>query len=336
MRQVHYISSALLLSFFWQSDFAWSTDCKNSANSLVSLAPAPDKQQIISAQSPSELRDLGIVPPNVFEIAETIGIFPLMEELKKAQEKAKTLNENNAIERINAKQKILYLHNQITEYMQTANLELNSVIGKLNSGMAQLADSKALISDQRAKMVRRNSTINMFSGGMTKIGGYTSALTPASPIPTNVLEVFDGGVQMILSASNILQQRGESKFYSNKPVILKVFISGKNDTSNNYPESVWAYVNRIPNGQNGKSRRDILIDSWVRGGRLVGNSGRRNRQNNNNASPTASPREKIIMDDIDDAVAMMSDIKSTISGMESSLMELSHAVKSSYSSDPGF
>ena len=42
------------------------------------------------------------------------------------------------------------------------------------------------------------------------------------------------------------------------------------------------------------------------------------------------------MDDIDDAVAMMSDIKSTVSGMETSLMELSQMLKASYKDDPTF
>ena len=40
------------------------------------------------------------------------------------------------------------------------------------------------------------------------------------------------------------------------------------------------------------------------------------------------------MDDIDDSVAMMSDLKSTVSEMETGLMELSQAIKNSYKNDP--
>jgi hypothetical protein len=56
----------------------------------------------------------------------------------------------------------------------------------------------------------------------------------------------------------------------------------------------------------------------------------------NNFSPGTPGREKIVMDDLDDAVAMMSDIKSLVSEMESSLMDLSQIIKSSYKDDPPF
>ena len=42
------------------------------------------------------------------------------------------------------------------------------------------------------------------------------------------------------------------------------------------------------------------------------------------------------MDDIDDSVAMMSDLKSSVSEMEISLMELSQVIKDSYKNDPEF
>ncbi len=333
--QVLFMSAALLWSFSDPSNFGMAVEIKSPAPKLVSLAPMPDNHI-------NPVDDKVISPKNtesftapVLEIAEMTGTLPLMRQLKSAQEAAKTNSgTNSALGQIIIKQRIIYLHTQIDQYLQTVNLELSSVIGRLNSAMAQLADSKALISDQRARMLRRNTVINLVSGGLTKIGGYTSALTPASPIPTNVLEVFDGGVQVLLSASTIRQQRSESKFFGDKPAILTAFIRANNNPASEYPESVWTYINRPSFGQGKtKSRREVLIDSWTRSGRLI-TAGAKGRQRNNASIP--SSREKIIMDDIDDAVAMMSDIKSTVSGMESSLMELSQTINSSYKDDPPY
>jgi hypothetical protein len=293
------------------------------------------------------------------EVAKITGILPLYQRLRIEQKNAKrtykivplsksvdsnlpshegkwshAFNQEDMLEAIFTNQTITSLRTQIGEYLQTANLEVNSVLGRLNSAMAGLADSKALIADERARILRRNSFINLISGGLTKIGGYSSALTPASPIPTNVLEVFDGGIQTSLSVLTLREQRRESKFYKSKQDILTSFITSENQPDRDYPESVWTYLNqRDLTSKSNKTRRDVLIQYWLTSGRLSGANGSKHAPGGQ-FTPTVARISK--MDDIDDSVAMMSDLKSAVSEMESSLMQLSQVIKESYKSDPDF
>lgn len=236
--------------------------------------------------------------------------------------------------RVIRNQRLIYLRTQINAYIQTSNLEVASVIGRLNSGLADLADRKAMISDQRARTLRRQSFINLISGGLTKIGAYSNALTPASLITTNVLEIFDGTVQVSLSAFTLKQQRDEQRLTKTRPTILNSFLTGNNFSSQEFPPTVWTYLNKAAQRtKNGKSRRQELIDHWTQIGRLSDGT---NKLMARAKAAGVAPKftENFHLDDLDDTVAMMSDLKSVVSGMESALMELGQSVRDSYKDDP--
>lgn len=205
--------------------------------------------------------------------------------------------------------------------------------------MSSLGDRKATLADERARILRRNTFINLISGGLTKIGGYSVALTPASLIPTNVLEIFDGGVQASLSASTIKQQRDEKKFSKTTPEMLIAFINGNSQSSPQYPASVWAYLNTKANGTDRATRRGTLIERWRASGRLTpgGSTARRHPAT---AAPavgvgSAAASTKVVsFDDLDDTVTMLADIRAVLAGAQVSLMELSETLKSVYDDDP--
>ena len=305
-----------------------------------------------------------VMSANATELADLIQITPLLNKLQREQRSGKSQAsiakhaelqtearlldapaadspgadtqafKHEDVARIISNQRLIYLRTQINAYIQTSNLEVASVIGRLNSGLADLADRKAMISDQRARTLRRQSFINLVSGGLTKIGGYSIALTPATLIPTNILEIFDGTVQVSLSALTLKQQRDERKLTKTRPVILNAFLSGNNLSSQEFPPSVWTYLNKVSTrGKNGKTRRQELIDHWSQIGRLSdGTNKLMSRARAAGVAPSFS--ESFHLDDLDDTVAMMSDLKSVVSGMESALMELGQTVRDSYKDDP--
>jgi hypothetical protein len=93
-------------------------------------------------------------------------------------------------------------------------------------------------------------------------------------------------------------------------------------------------MNKISSrGKNGKTRRQELIDHWSQIGRL--SDGTNKLMSRARAAGVApSFNESFHLDDLDDTVAMMSDLKSVVSGMESALMELGQTVRDSYKDDP--
>ncbi|MBI2811980.1 MAG: hypothetical protein HYX67_14280 [Candidatus Melainabacteria bacterium] len=274
----------------------------------------------------------GQLSARAFELADLTGIGKIYNQLKKEQDAARrSPAPAKSIEELQRTVRIIYLHDKLNQYFQTANLEIDSTIAKLNSGMSALGDRKATLADERARILRRNTFINLISGGLTKIGGYSVALTPASLIPTNVLEIFDGGVQASLSASTIKQQRDEKRFSKTTPEMLLAFINGNSQTSPQYPASVWAYLNAKANINDKVSRRVTLIERWRASGRMApGGSTARKRP-----VSTAGATSKVVsFDDLDDTVTMLADIRAVLAGAQVSLMELSETLKSVYDDDP--
>lgn len=308
-----------------------------AANNLNANDPSlnPDSSSMMLERNDDPAASLkpGQLSARASELADLTGISKIYGQLRKEQDQAKrTPAAAKSIEELQRNLRIIYLHDKLNQYFQTANLEIDSTIAKLNSGMSALGDRKATLADERARVLRRNTFINLISGGLTKIGGYSNALTPGSLIPTNVLEIFDGGVQTSLSASTIKQQRDEKRFSRTTPEMLMAFINGNSQTTPQYPRNVWAYLNAKANPGDTLTRRANLIERWRASGRLTpgGSSYVRKRP-----MPAAGSTPKAVaFDDLDDTVTMLSDIRAVLAGAQVSLMELSETLKSVYDDDP--
>ncbi|HEY9683290.1 MAG TPA: hypothetical protein V6C86_17055 [Oculatellaceae cyanobacterium] len=304
-----------------------------AANNLNPNDPSLDADASLLMREHGKDAPAGQLSERAAELANLTGIGKVYDQLRKEQDLAKhSPAPPKSVEQLQRQLRIIYLHDKLNQYFQAANLEIDSTIAKLNSGMSALGDRKATLSDERARILRRNTFINLISGGLTKIGGYSNALTPGSLIPTNVLEIFDGGVQTSLSASTIKQQRDEKRFSKSTPEMLLAFINGNSQTAPQYPPNVWAYLNGKANTNDRTSRRGTLIERWRASGRLTAGGSATARKRPPTA--TATPNKVAAFDDLDDTVTMLADIKSVLAGAQISLMELSEALKAIYDDDP--
>lgn len=256
------------------------------------------------------------------EVADLSGVSPVLAKLE-SEQRIPLLSEET-VATLSRKQKILYLREKLNSMVQSANLQIHSTRSDIDSAIAKADEVRAYITEQENRLTHRNSQINLLSGGVTKIVGYSLALSPITDIPTNVLEVFDGSVQATLSALALRLQRKEAKLEQGMPAVLEAIIT-ENSSSYRYPRCVWMYLNRPADGSAGKSRRQQLIDTWRTTGLLT-----RPKQT------TLKSKQKLAVELLDQRKAMLSDLKSVVSAMHHGLMELGEAIVVSYQSDPIF
>lgn len=273
--------------------------------------------------------------PVAREMCDLSGVTPVLNDLKNAQQSVASDPASLA----EKKQRIIYIREKLNSLIQATNLQINSTRGKVDKAIASADESRALLTERRNRLTHRNSQINLLSGGVTKIVGYSLALSPITDIPTNVLEVFDGSVQTSLSTLALRQERQEAKLEHGLPPILDAFLTEK-QASVYFPNSVWRYfgdtaaggsqvnsvMDSIPNNTpNTGSRRQRLIADWQRTGVIA-----KARVNN----PEARTKRNITIELLDQRMAMLSDVKSLIEEMHFGLMEVANAVVQSYGSDP--
>lgn len=284
-----------------------------SARLIAELSP-PD-----AAESSPDIVALEKFTPSAKEIADLAGITPVLQDLQREQKAPVTMSPLS-LAALNRQQRIIYLHEKLNTLVQAINLQVNSTRGKIDMAIANADETRALLTERRNRMTHRNSQINLVSGGITKIIGYSLALSPLTDIPTNVLEVFDGSVQTSLSGLALRQEKQEAKLEHGMPAILESFLNEAQGKTA-FPPNVWSYLNELPaTSLRAKSRRLALIGNWQKAGMIE------------KAHQTQTKRNQTI-ELLDQRKAMLSDFKSVIEEMHYGLMELNDSIMLTYKAD---
>lgn len=275
------------------------------------------------------------LPPVLLQVARFTGALPVMQEIEALQGELKDTNQavTNPILYLAKRQKLIYMREKLNTILETSNLEVNATRGSIEGLMSQVQTQQAKMVEKRARTLRRNTIINFVSGGITKLAGYSIALGGADT-PSNILEIFDGGVQCGLSGTVIKDLHSESRVVGQMPVMLTQ-LDRADDPDAVYARQVWTYLNESSKGDAGDPRRIELTKDWEsRGFYEHHKKANRMRENSNLQGHLALAR--ITPQLLDDRLAMLSELRSTVSEMHASLMELSLRIKQSYNDDPSF
>lgn len=268
--------------------------------------------------------------------------------------------------------RLIYLRGKLVQYLETSSLEVNASKASVELAMAKVDDARAKIVEHRARVLKRNSIVNFVSGGVTKMVGYSIALADIN-LPTNVLEIVDGGIQSALSGMAMKEQEEEKHFSQSVPSLLLTVINGSNSETHDYPRGVWSYLDSRALGgeaiisestgdlaavtsgkpvpaktlKNGviaggaditvvsptETRREKLLAAWAASGMI-------DRHTTVKQKGLGSSRlcvaKNFTAQLLEDRAAMLSDLKSVVSQMNNSLMQLSQMIKDSYRDDPAF
>ncbi len=275
------------------------------------------------------------LPPVLMQIARFTGALPVMKEIEVLQRDFKQTNQAAAepLSYLAKRQKLIYLREKLNNILETSNLEVNATRGQIEGLMSEVQTQQAKMVEKRARTLRRNSIINFVSGGITKLVGYSISLG-GNDTTSNILEIFDGGVQCTLSGSVIKDLHSESRVVGKMPVMLTQ-LDRQDDPEGVYPRQVWNYLNEPSSGVSGMARREELTKNWERRGFYEHHTKFRNLKENDNIQGHLA-LARITPQLLDDRQAMLSELRSTVSEMHASLMELSLRIKQSYNEDPSF
>lgn len=288
-------------------------------------------KQYESVESPSSEN----LPPVLLQVARFTGALPIMKEIEALQAdlKQSNLSISDPLTTLAKRQKLVYLREKLNNVLETSNLEVNAARGQIEGLMSEVQTQQAKMVEKRARTLRRNTIINFVSGGITKLVGYSIALG-GNDTTSNILEIFDGGVQCGLSATVIKDLHSESHVVGRMPVML-TRLEQADDPEGVYPRQVWNYLNESSSGNAGLPRREELTKNWDSRGFYEHHTKYKNLKENNNLQGNLA-LARITPQLLDDRQAMLSELRSTVSEMHESLMELSLRIKQSYKDDPSF
>jgi len=283
----------------------------------------------------SAIRELPL-SPEAAQIAEGIGVVPLLDELGREH----AAGSPTSLESLAVRQ-------EITEKILAASLDIDSVNAIIDSEVDQLRSIRA---DLQAKRDKAQNIINIASIVTgSAFGAVTSALQfkPSTVNLGNGIGVAGGAGSVVLSLIGIHKLGGGRRALGDSPRMLARFFgrqpAAMEAIPSVYPDEVWSYLNSPAPGQlspspsnsaqsNIVTRREQLIAKWRAEGRIQQDTSPKSERRLESMSGNISQARKLNISDLDNRVAMLLDVRASVSQMKRGLSEIVRALSDAKSS----
>ncbi len=266
--------------------------------------PAPSPQQAPSSQQSAQLSSELIDFCKNWQLAD-------LTEFERLRTLAKSSGHTpeDSINYLMARQ--LFLEN-----VMAVNFDLQTSISSVVQQTAATEELNATMVYHRDKAIRYNTYANFVAGGITGIlsGSFDMAKLPE--VNPNTLDIVEGAAQSGLSAWALKQLRSEYEAIQGVPNVLAALIFNTPDKPD-FPDSVWTFLNSVPqNSQTGKTRREEMVSRWLAHKFCLIHGGHRSNHNKRARQISGTSTDtRLSIDVMEDRVAMLEDLRSTLMEM---------------------
>jgi hypothetical protein len=265
--------------------------------------------------------------PDARQLGEQIGVLPLLTQLDKfSSEQRDQLSDQTKLHNLAVRQ-------EVTETVMLTNYEVRFVTNRIDRELAKTNEILAYLAERRDRAIRVNTYANFISGGVTGMVRGGLGLGDVSHIPRDVIETAEGGVQSSLASWAFLEQKGERRLEEGVPSMIARILQKGNQRPQEFPASVWNYLNTPgTNNKGGATRRRTLINRWIERKMCLihhyGHGGGTEVHAARVAGIEGNYRT-VNIGVLEDRVAMLTDLRCSVTDMENLLLELMEACRAS-------
>jgi hypothetical protein len=212
--------------------------------------------------------------------------------------------------------KILWLHQSISEQVMAASLQVDACIAQIDNEIARANEVRGYLADSRDRAVTRANLLSALLGG--GVGATSAGLQLSSKLtkPAAAVGITAGAISSGIAIAGIRAQKGKTMQFDFASNMLAQFFERPPLPDSVYPATVWAFLNDVASTDPGITRKNRLIQTWVEVKRIdsLGDDGKI-------AQVTSQPsqRQKLNIDDFEDRVAMLQDVRAKISFLKRDL-----------------
>jgi len=283
---------------------------------VSTIAVKAQSQQTSTLQRPATPSEQALhLSPEAKQVAKQIEVIPLIERLRSGRAAGASMSLET-----------LVVRQEITEKVLSAALDVDTVSAIIDTEVEQI---RAIRSDLQSRRDKAQNIINVASlvtGGA--FGVVNTALQFSSKTANlgNGIGLGGGAASVVLSIMGIRQQGGRRSLGDSPRMLARLF--GRQPDApeaipSAYPEEVWLYLNSAPPSQAAKgTRREQLIAKWRSEGRLKQDRSLKGGGSVDALSGNTSPSRKLSINELDDRVAMLMDLRAQVSLMNRELGEI--------------
>jgi hypothetical protein len=248
---------------------------------------------------------------DVSKTAELIGV---SSDIASLQRLASTSFES--VPPVAEKWKILWLHQSISEQVTAASLQVDACIAQIDNEIARANELRGYLADSRDRAVTRANLLSALLGG--GVGATSAGLQLSNTLtkPAAGVGIVAGALSSGIALAGIRAQKGKTMQFDFASNMLAQFFARPVLPDSAYPVTVWGFLNDVASNDPGISRRNRLMQTWVEVKRIdsLGDDTKIAR-----VTSQPSQLQKLTIDDFEDRVAMLQDVRARISFLKRDL-----------------
>lgn len=223
----------------------------------------------------------------------------------------------------------LFLKQEMTEILLTTFLETREVVAVVDDEMSRASELKDLLESRRDRAIRLNNITNFTSGGALAMIGSGIQIGGGNAINNagNLMEVAAGGLATGISTYALKQSSGEKRSAGVNPNMLAKLFDLPTSIDTEIPTPIWNYLKEPIPGGKGESRRDLLIDRWVKLGRIPPPTSKAGQRRVALLAGAVAQTHEVTIDLLDDRVAMLNDMRAVVGSMTRELLEIMRVMR---------
>ncbi len=270
---------------------------------------------IVPAVCPAQESDRSVLSRPALQAARIIGVESLLARLSAVNAARVSGLAGMSLEELS-------LHQQLTEAVVVASLDVDSVLDQIDNERAQIVELQSILLVRRQRAIGTTNFATLALGaGLGAVSGVLQ-FTDATKGIGNAVGFAAGGLSTLLSFRSLRQQHSEARPAWTLPSMLAPFLSEPQEHSL-YPTDTWTYLNSAPEGADSQaSRRDQLLEEWRRIGRLPALDSGQFTSRIALLTSTDATDKKLDMDVLSERSAMLADVRNEVAAMKRILAEI--------------
>ncbi len=305
----------------------------------ASTTAASSKEQGANTQEiPKQILKTGVslntrgIAPNSIQLANTIGLTPMMERIQMLQAHVATNGGAPSMESLSARQELWDETQKAALLIQRTNLEVDFAVAAIEAEDQVYQEILSTFTGDRDKAIARTNAISFISNGA--LWAVCEALAIPTfknakyAIPSGIIGIPAGVVPSIASMWTFKQINGKKKKSEVEPNMLAKLFGYPTNPDIEYPKSVWAFLNQTPaDDPQGRRRIDQLVDRWVADSNMPGFTDRKSSKQLDVITASVAQRKGLSISTLTSRSVMLQQLRAEIVKMKRMLLELTMVVQ---------
>ncbi len=254
----------------------------------------------LAAQERPKFISTDELPLSAREVALAAGLQPLFDWL--AKEAANPVRPTEAT----------MIRQELLQDVTAASLQVDATSGQIDGEIAEIRELQNYLVARRAREINLLNLASLAVGGSLGTASASLGLVGEGHA-SNVTGIVGGGIITTLSVAGLRRSKGGSQALQIPSNMLADLFGRPAHENNVYPEIVRKFMNSAaPNEQQGLTRKQRLIASWVQVGRIPNPDSAKGKDKILRMTSMPSEDRKLSIGDLDDRQAMLYDFRAKL------------------------